>query len=92
MISGVPPGQACGLPRVHPPNKEMMMARRDMSKKQFLAALDRHDITDHLTGYYAVRHDLMGRGTLCIYARNGGNSYREMLAYLLKEKEKAKHS
>lgn len=71
-------------------SKGPKMARRDMTKKQFDAAIARYGIQPSFSGYYEIRSDPYGRGTLAVYARNGGASYREMLAYLLKERARDK--
>jgi hypothetical protein len=54
---------------------------RDMTLKQFAAALDEAEITPGLFGYYDIG------GGLSIYARNGGPSRREQLAYLLNRQQ-----
>ena len=56
--------------------------RRDMTEPQFKAACKRHGFRHDYFGYYEV-----WSGHL-IYARNGGTSRREQLAYLLKERER----
>lgn len=53
------------------------MARGDMREADFRRALKRHGIRRELMGYYDV-------GGACVYARNGGESRRQQLAYLLK--------
>jgi len=56
---------------------------RDMSKRQFRAALKRHGIKPRgFLGY----HDI-GNGTL-VSALNAGSRRRDQLAYLLRERDK----
>ena len=53
--------------------------RRDMSRREFDVACDRHGIRPGLFGYYDI-----GDGVL-VYARNGGPGRRHQLKYLLSE-------
>ena len=54
--------------------------RRDLTKKQFAAAIKRWGFKSGFCGYYELpledRH-------LNVYARNGGDTYRSQLAYLI---------
>ena len=58
--------------------REGQMAR-DMTKARFRSALERHGIKPDRFGYY-----LLSDGKTLVYARNGGDSRREQLAYLLR--------
>lgn len=59
---------------------------RDMSKKQFLAALKRHGmVPEGFMGY--VRLNVSGQH-VCVSHWNAGNNLRAKLAYLLREQEK----
>ena len=55
---------------------------RDMTRKQFDDACQRHGFERDFLGYYRVG------GGLHIYAGNAGSNRRAQLAYLIREKEK----
>lgn len=59
------------------------MPRGDMRESDFRRALEKHGIRRELIGYYNV-------GGACVYARNGGDSRRAQLAYLLKAQARAR--
>lgn len=59
---------------------------KDMTKKQFEEACKRHGFKKNLflIGYWQI-HD----GTHCsVYAPNGGDTYRQKLAYLIKQHDR----
>ena len=60
---------------------------RDMTPKQFDAALQRHGMTrrGELFGYVKI----MEEPTVCVCRYNGGNTHRAQLAYLISEQTKA---
>jgi len=55
---------------------------RDLTQKQFDESLNRHNIKKGLFGYYEVNPKCL------VYGRNGGDSKRAQLAYLIKEQKK----
>lgn len=59
---------------------------RDLTKRQFDAACERHEFKREFMGYYNVGHGVS------VYARNAGNSRRAQLAYLIREARKAEES
>ena len=59
---------------------------RDMTERQFQAACERHGFRAvGFMGYYALPPD----GTRHVCALNGGRSRRAMLAYLIRESDRA---
>lgn len=53
------------------------MAKRDLSRKQFLARLSKEGMAPDFMGYVRVMDDLL------VYPRNAGDNRRRQLAYLL---------
>ena len=62
-----------------------MSKTRDMTKMQFAKACVQYGFepSSFGGGYFCI-HKYAGGGDVNVYARNGGDSYREMLAYLKK--------
>jgi hypothetical protein len=54
---------------------------RDMTRAQFRAALKRNGIKQGAFGYFDVTDRLM------VYARNGGDSRRAQIAYLIRKRD-----
>jgi len=59
---------------------------RDMTKRQFAEACKRHGFAPGLWGYYEL-----GDTGVLVYARNGGDTRRAQLAYMIHEHEKKTH-
>ena len=55
---------------------------RDLTHRQFQAAIEREGITPALGGYYRVADRLL------VCAANGGKRRRSQLAYLIRERDK----
>ena len=55
---------------------------RDLTQKQFEEALKRHSIKKGLFGYYKITSKCL------VYAKNGGDSKRAQIAYLIKEQKR----
>lgn len=56
-------------------------ATRDLTKAQFLAALKRNGMESSCFGYIQVG------GGLSVYRHNGGERYRDQLAYLIRARD-----
>lgn len=60
------------------------MASRDMSERQFLAALKKRGMRPALMGYVRVTE------STAVYRYNAGERRRDQLAYLIEQQEKAR--
>jgi len=76
-------GRDAFLPSLTPLGVNDLVGRRDMTQKQFDAALKRRGITREHFGYY-----VLSNGRTHVYAANGGSTRRDQLAYLLQEDKK----
>lgn len=64
------------------------MSARDLSYKQFRAALKRNGMAPSVMGYVTVLRRADGTAKLDVFAPNGGSRYRDQLAYLLRERDR----